>query len=82
MVENTLFQDQKGNQSFLGVNYSGILVFMNNRKVNHYRWNEVQKVNYEGKMFIVHLVYMEVCCAIRILRLHPTNATVLLRSVT
>lgn len=54
-----LVKDQKGNQVYLGVNFNGILVFQGNRKVSHFRWNEVQKINYEGKMFIIHLIYME-----------------------
>lgn len=56
----TRFQDQKGNQLYLGVNFNGILTFQGSRKINHFRWSEVQKINYEGKMFIVHLVYVEV----------------------
>lgn len=55
-----ILQDQKGSQVYLGINFNGILVFQGNRKVNHFRWNEVQKINYEGKMFIIHLIYMEV----------------------
>lgn len=54
-------QDQKGVQSLLGVNYAGILIFQNNRKTSFYKWSEVQKINYEGKMFIVHLIHVEVC---------------------
>ncbi len=53
-------QDQKGIHSLLGANFNGILIFQGNRKTNHFKWNEVQKINYEGKMFIIHLIYIEV----------------------
>ncbi|XKL64801.1 hypothetical protein PGB90_004887 [Kerria lacca] len=52
-------KDQKGIQSYLGVNFNGILIFQGTRKTNHFKWNEVQKINYEGKMFIIHLIYIE-----------------------
>lgn len=59
-----VFQDQKGNQLYLGVNFNGIQTFQGSRKTFQYKWNEVQKINYEGKMFIVHLVYVEVSISI------------------
>lgn len=54
------FQDQKGAQLYLGINHCGILTFQGSRKTHHFRWPEVQKINYEGKMFIVHLTISEV----------------------
>lgn len=53
-------QDHKGTQLYLGINHCGILTFQGSRKTNHFRWSEVQKINYEGKMFIVHLTINEV----------------------
>lgn len=47
-------KDQQKNALFIGINYSGILAFQSNRKVYHFKWNELQKITYEGKMFIVH----------------------------
>ncbi|XP_054278606.1 FERM domain-containing protein 5-like isoform X1 [Macrosteles quadrilineatus] len=52
-------KDHKGNQLYLGINHLGILTFQGSRKTNHFRWSEVTKINYEGKMFIIHLVYQE-----------------------
>ncbi|XP_043477729.1 FERM domain-containing protein 5 isoform X3 [Leptopilina heterotoma] len=52
-------KDHKGTQLYLGINHSGILTFQGSRKTNHFRWSEVQKINYEGKMFIVHLTINE-----------------------
>ncbi|CAB0032601.1 unnamed protein product [Trichogramma brassicae] len=56
----SLLQDQKGTPLYLGINHHGILTFQGSRKTNHFRWPEVQKINYEGKMFIVHLTITEV----------------------
>ncbi|KAA0203732.1 hypothetical protein HAZT_HAZT006593 [Hyalella azteca] len=53
-------KDQKGNQVFLGLSHSGLLTFQGSKKTQHFRWNEVQRLNYEGKMFIAHITIMEV----------------------
>lgn len=53
-------QDYKGTQLYLGINYSGILTFQGSRKTHHFRWPDIQKINYEGKMFIIHLNYNDV----------------------
>ncbi|UXI15845.1 hypothetical protein NH340_JMT01788 [Sarcoptes scabiei] len=47
-------KDQKKNQFLLGINYSGIVCFEGNKKVNHFAWTELQKIIYEGKMLILH----------------------------
>ncbi|XP_074095412.1 FERM domain containing isoform X4 [Cotesia typhae] len=52
-------KDHKGTQLYLGINHHGILTFQGSRQTNHFRWSEVQKINYEGKMFIVHLTITE-----------------------
>lgn len=52
-------KDHRGNQLYLGINHCGILTFQGSRKTHHFRWAEVQKINYEGKMFIVHLTFNE-----------------------
>ncbi|XP_015594363.1 FERM domain-containing protein 5 isoform X2 [Cephus cinctus] len=52
-------KDHKGTQLYLGINHCGILTFQGSRKTHHFRWPEVQKINYEGKMFIVHLTINE-----------------------
>lgn len=54
----------KGTQLHLGINHCGILTFQDSRKIQHFRWSEVQKINFEGKMFIVHVTISEVrACA-------------------
>lgn len=55
-----MLQDHRGSQLYLGINHLGILTFQGSRKTHHFRWLEVHKINYEGKMFIIHLTYNEV----------------------
>lgn len=52
-------KDHAGNQIYLGMNHTGILTFLGNRRTTRYLWKQVQNINYEGKMFIVHLVFYE-----------------------
>ncbi|RZF32960.1 hypothetical protein LSTR_LSTR000830 [Laodelphax striatellus] len=52
-------KDHRGNHLYLGINHHGILTFQGSRKTHHFKWSEVHKLNYEGKMFIIHLVYQE-----------------------
>ncbi|CAG0920774.1 unnamed protein product [Notodromas monacha] len=54
-------KDANGAQLYLGINHSGLLTFQGSQKTNHFRWTDIKKLNYEGKMFIVHLTYNEVC---------------------
>lgn len=52
-------KDHRGTQLYLGINYSGISTFAAGRRAQHIRWPEVNKLNYEGKMFIAHLSYTD-----------------------
>lgn len=52
-------KDHRGTQLYLGINYSGICTFAAGRRAQQFRWNEVHKLNYEGKMFIAHLSYTD-----------------------
>ncbi|XP_072939893.1 FERM domain-containing protein 5 isoform X2 [Epargyreus clarus] len=52
-------KDHRGNQLYLGINHGGILTFQGSRKTHHFKWSEVHKINFEGRMFIVHLNYPE-----------------------
>ncbi|KAK3865152.1 hypothetical protein Pcinc_015837 [Petrolisthes cinctipes] len=52
-------KDHRGSQLYLGLNHTGVLTFQGSRKTHHFRWPDVQKLNYEGKMFIVHLSFAE-----------------------
>ncbi|XP_064475192.1 FERM domain-containing protein 5-like isoform X1 [Ornithodoros turicata] len=52
-------KDHKSNQLYLGINHAGILTFQGSRKTHHFKWPDIQKINYEGKMFIIHLMFSE-----------------------
>lgn len=53
-------KDTKENQVYVGINHTGLLIFQGNRKTNHFKWNEIRKMTYENKTFIVHLIVNEV----------------------
>lgn len=52
-------KDHRGTQLYLGINYSGICTIAAGRRAQHFRWSEVHKLNFEGKMFIAHLSYTD-----------------------
>lgn len=52
-------KDHRGTQIYLGINHTGISTFASGKRVQHFRWPEVHKLNYEGKMFIAHLTYTD-----------------------
>ncbi|KAG1682912.1 FERM domain-containing protein 3 [Nymphon striatum] len=57
-------KDHKRNQLFLGVNHTGILSFQGSKKTHHFKWADIHKINYESKMFIIHLVLNDKKCLI------------------
>lgn len=52
-------KDHRGTQIYVGINSTGISTFASGKRVQHFRWPEVHKINYEGKMFIAHLSYTD-----------------------
>lgn len=52
-------QDQQGEQIYLGINHTGISTFQGSRKSTHFKWTQITKLNFEAKMFIVHLSIAE-----------------------
>lgn len=48
-------KDQKGNQLYLGITHQGIMTFHGNRRTHLFVWNQIKRIVYEGKMFIVHV---------------------------
>ncbi|XP_069137596.1 FERM domain-containing protein 5-like isoform X2 [Argopecten irradians] len=48
-------KDHKGTQFYLGVTHQGIMTFYGSRRTQLYKWNQIRKIAYEGKMFIVHV---------------------------
>ncbi|CAG7786897.1 unnamed protein product [Allacma fusca] len=52
-------KDQQGEQVYLGINHTGISTFQGSRKSTHFKWTQITKLNYEAKMFIIHLSIAE-----------------------
>uniref|UniRef100_A0A336MDB5 Moesin/ezrin/radixin homolog 1 n=1 Tax=Culicoides sonorensis TaxID=179676 RepID=A0A336MDB5_CULSO len=52
-------KDHRGTQIYLGINFTGISTFQTGKRLQHYRWHDVHKLNFEGKMFIVHLTFTD-----------------------
>lgn len=52
-------KDPRGARLYIGTNHSGVATFHNGRRTHHFRWVDISKLNYEGKMFIIHLIIME-----------------------
>lgn len=52
-------KDHRGTQLYLGINHTGINTFASGKRAQHFRWPEIHKINYEGKMFIAHLSYTD-----------------------
>lgn len=50
-------KDYRGNQLYVGISFSGISTFSVGKRLQHFRWPEISKINFEGKMFIIHLTY-------------------------
>ncbi|XP_074651901.1 FERM domain-containing protein 5-like isoform X3 [Tubulanus polymorphus] len=52
-------KDQKGNQLYIGVTHLGIVTFQGSKRTHLFRWSQVNKIAFEGKMFIVHITLQE-----------------------
>ncbi|XP_049318557.1 FERM domain-containing protein 5 isoform X3 [Bactrocera dorsalis] len=52
-------KDHQGVQMYIGINFSGISAFISGKRTQHFLWNEIRKLNFEGKMFIAHIGYMD-----------------------
>ncbi|ALC39263.1 CG5022 [Drosophila busckii] len=52
-------KDHRGSLLYVGINHGGISTFVAGKRSQHFRWNEVHKINFEGKMFIAHLTFTD-----------------------
>lgn len=50
-------KDFSGAQLYVGINFSGVSTLSVGKRIQHFRWPEISKINFEGKMFIIHLTY-------------------------
>lgn len=48
-------KDQKGTPLYLGVTHQGIMTFHGSRRTQLYKWPQIKKLAFEGKMFIAHV---------------------------
>nr|KAG5709949.1 hypothetical protein BaRGS_029991 [Batillaria attramentaria] len=53
-------KDQRGDQLYLGITHQGIMTFRGSRRTQLYKWSQIRRIAYEGKMFIVHISVNEV----------------------
>ncbi|BFY97224.1 hypothetical protein BsWGS_00265 [Bradybaena similaris] len=47
-------KDQKGDPLYLGVTHLGIMTFRGSRRTQLFKWNQIRRIAYEGKMFIIN----------------------------
>lgn len=52
-------RDQSGNQMYLGITHYGIISFQGSKKTRAFKWSQITKITFEGKMFIVHVTATE-----------------------
>ncbi|XP_052100335.1 FERM domain-containing protein 5-like isoform X2 [Mytilus californianus] len=48
-------KDQKGTSLYLGVTHQGIMTFHGSRRTQLYKWPQIKRIIFEGKMFILHV---------------------------
>ncbi|CAG5136494.1 unnamed protein product, partial [Candidula unifasciata] len=47
-------KDQKGDPLYLGVTHLGVMTFRGNRRTQLFKWNQIKRLAYEGKVFIIN----------------------------
>ncbi|CAL1533783.1 unnamed protein product [Lymnaea stagnalis] len=47
-------KDQRGDPLYLGVTHLGIMTFRGSRRTQLFKWNQIRRIAYEGKMFIIN----------------------------
>jgi hypothetical protein len=47
-------KDQKGEPLYLGVTHLGIMTFRGSRRTTLFKWSQIRRIAYEGKMFIIN----------------------------
>lgn len=52
-------KDQRGDQLYLGITHQGIMTFRGSRRTQLYRWTQIRRIAYEGKMFIIQITVNE-----------------------
>ncbi|XP_059174623.1 FERM domain-containing protein 5-like isoform X4 [Physella acuta] len=47
-------KDQRGDPLYLGVTHLGIMTFRGSRRTQLFKWSQIRRIAYEGKMFIIN----------------------------
>ncbi|XP_070543353.1 FERM domain-containing protein 5-like isoform X2 [Ptychodera flava] len=50
-------KDLYGTQILIGITFDGISLFENNRRVQLFKWIDINKVSYEGRTFFIHAMF-------------------------
>ncbi|XP_054744052.1 FERM domain-containing protein 5 isoform X1 [Anastrepha obliqua] len=58
-IEPHYVKDHQSCQIYIGVNFLGISTFVSGKRSQQFRWSEIRKLNYEGRMFIAHMGYTD-----------------------
>ncbi|XP_004519401.1 FERM domain-containing protein 5 [Ceratitis capitata] len=58
-IEPHCVKDHNGTQMYIGINFFGVSTFIAGKRSQHFRWSEIRKLSFEGRMFIAHLSYTD-----------------------
>ncbi|TNN09983.1 FERM domain-containing protein, partial [Schistosoma japonicum] len=47
--------DRKGNHFYMGLNHEGVITYRGSRKAHVFSWQKINKISYEGKLFIIQV---------------------------
>ncbi|CAH8597054.1 unnamed protein product, partial [Heterobilharzia americana] len=54
-IEPLYVQDRKGNHFYMGLNHEGVITYRGSRKAHVFNWQKINKISYEGKLFIIQV---------------------------
>ncbi|CAH8595943.1 unnamed protein product [Schistosoma mattheei] len=54
-IEPLYVQDRKGNHFYMGLNHEGVITYRGSRKAHVFSWQKINKISYEGKLFIIQV---------------------------
>ncbi|KAG5441489.1 Band 4.1-like protein 3, variant 2, partial [Clonorchis sinensis] len=54
-IEPLYVQDRKGNHFYMGLSHEGVVTFRGSRKAHVFTWHKINKISYEGKLFIIQV---------------------------
>ncbi|XP_076443403.1 FERM domain-containing protein 5-like isoform X2 [Babylonia areolata] len=48
-------KDQKGDHLYLGITHQGVMTFRGSRRTQLYKWTQIRRISYEGKLFVLNV---------------------------